>query len=420
MTKSGKKAESIHSSFEDYQVNFKMKNILYSALLLFGFVVLSNAQTEPDLNKYMFQVNDLTEEKFIVFTKELLNNSQFVFIGEQHGIKEVGEFTNQLFNLGQEFNYKALCIETDAVAARKISEAAKSGFTKHLKPLHNKAPFSIPFYENEDDAVLFENVMAKGGSIWGIDQTFMTQFRMNFDHLIENTSNKKLKEKLNKLKNAAHEAYKVTVETKDFTAPYLFKYDEKTHKELLQLATKKAEKEIVEQLWNTKTIYGYNFSKQFYLNNNERGKLMKENFMKYYRKAEKKEDTPKVIFKLGGYHASKGLTRTNIYDIANMGSELAASNSMKSIHYLVMGISGTAAIGNPFAPQPTAPFNSVKTFPKEVQELVKDISEKYAILDLNPLKELGYGDTFSDDFKKWIFGYDVLILVKDAEPLKMF
>lgn len=378
------------------------------------------AQTALDLKPYFFEVDDLADEMFVSFTNEKLKNSQFVFVGEQHGIKEVGLFTNVLYNLGQEFDYKTLCIETDAVAALKIKEAAKSNYVSSARKMHGVWPNSIPFYENEDDAILFENVVKKGGEIWGIDQTLMTQFRMNFDYLSKITSSKKLKSRLSELIKVAEAAYKETIETKNFGAPYLFKYDVTTHQELLGLAIKEEEKEVIEQLWKTKEIYGYYATRENYLNNYVRGQLMKSNFMRYYRAAEMKEKTPKVIFKLGANHAAIGLTRTNIYDISNMGSELAQSNGFGSVHYMVMGISGETAVGNPLAPNPTATFDNIGQFPEEVQSLAKAAEKKYFVMDLALLRKQGYSKSISAEFKNLIFAYDVLVLVNNAEALKTF
>ncbi|NAS31097.1 hypothetical protein GTQ40_08960 [Flavobacteriaceae bacterium R38] len=379
------------------------------------------AQKSPDLTAHSFEVDDLKEERFVSFTKKQLENSQFALVGEQHGIKEAGIFTNAIFNLAQDYGYKNLCIETDALAAKKIAEMAASGNAlTEAKKVYNEFPFAIPFYNNEDDYIMFKNVKRKGGNIWGIDQTFMAQFGMNFKHIINTTSSKKLKNTLLPLKEKTIENYKNAIETKDFSNMYIFKYDKATHKALLSLSTNEEEKEIFHQLWKTKEIYGYNSTKAYYKNNNTRGQLMKSNFIKYYKEAQKKEALPKVIFKLGANHAARGLTRTNIYDIANFASELAIFNNQHSIHYMIAGITGETLTGNPFSPTPVAPFDNTKQLPKEIQEMVPSFTKKYFILDLASLREFAYGKRYSEALKKMIFNYDVLVLVKNAEALNSF
>ena len=393
-------------------------SVFISALL---FSISGHTQNKINLSDYSFEIDKLSEEKFITFAKKELENSQFVFVGEQHGIKEVGAFTNFLFDQAQSYEYKTLCIETDAIAAKKIKAMAstKAPIDK-AKNLDREFPYSIPFYNNEDDYDLFTNVVTKGGDIWGIDQTFMVQFRLNFDYLSRTTQNKALKNKVEELKEKAGIAYKQAVAQKDYTAPYIFQYDKATHDHLLSLTDDPNEIEIIKQLWKTKEIYAYNtITKEYYKNNNERGLLMKQNFARYYKEAQKITPTPKVIFKLGANHAAKGLTRTNIYDISNLASELAIMNNMHSVHFVVMGITGTAATGNPFAPSSSVPFDNTKQFPKEIQELIPSIMKKYFVLNLAPLREHAYSN-FSEGFKKTIFRYDILVLIKDAEAFKGF
>ncbi|MDY8136165.1 hypothetical protein [Aquimarina sp. 2201CG5-10] len=398
-----------------------MKSPILFCLSIFLSFYHLNAQDTISLSDYSFEVTALTDEKFISFNQKQLDNSQFIMIGEQHGIKEVGELTNAIYDISQPFGYKTLCIETDAIAAEKIEKMAASGNPiEQAKSIHKDFPFSIPFYNNEDDYTLFTNVTSKKGAIWGIDQTFMVQFRLNFDYIINTTSNTLLKNKLIVLKQEADLSYTQAIEKKDFTAPYIFKYNESLHRELLTLTTDPKELEILNQLWKTKEIYTYNHTKEYYKNNNTRGQLMKRNFMRYYNEANKAEAIPKVIFKLGANHAAKGLTRTNIYDISNMVSEIAATNNKNSVHYLVMGITGKAATGNPFIPHPVIPFDNTKKFPDEIKEVLPTITQKYYVLDLVSLRKHGYGKKFSQDFKNVIFGYDVLVLVSNCEPFKGF
>ena len=99
---------------------------------------------------------------------------------------------------------------------------------------------------------------------------------------------------------------------------------------------------------------------------------------------------------------------------------MAESNGLNSLNYIVMGISGEVAVGNPFAPNPTVPFDNLKQFPKEVQDVIPSISKKYYVLDLAPLRDYAYGKRYSEAFKEIIFAYDVIVLVKDAKANKTF
>jgi hypothetical protein len=140
--------------------------------------------------------------------------------------------------------------------------------------------------------------------------------------------------------------------------------------------------------------------------------------MSYYNKASKSESIPKVLFKLGANHVARGLNETNVYDISNMVSELAISNGKKSLHIYAIGITGKKSLGNPFSPVPMVSFDNIASFPEEIQMAIKDQNKKYFILDLTELRT--NSRAYSKELQKLMFAYDVMILVKDAQPLNSF
>jgi hypothetical protein len=394
-----------------------MKNYL---LLLFLLVLTNSilAQDTIDLKPYLITTDNLKAQPMVDFTQKKLSGSQFTMVGEQHGIQEAAIFTDFIYELGQKEGYRYLCVETDATAAKMLT--AINGSIKKAADFYKKNPIAIPFYNNQDDYFMFENTLKKDGEIWGIDQTFMTQFRPNLAYLMEHASNAAFKSKLKELHLQAETAFQTTVETQQFQSLFIFQYDEASHQSLMALAKTTEEQSIVEQFWKTKEIYGFYFTGESYLNNNVRGQLMKENFLRYYKMAQKKNPFPKVVFKLGANHATKGLTSTNIFDISNLVSELAITNGMRSVHFKVLGIKGSEAVGNPFSKETSARFDHTNDFPKEVQALIKSHSSKYLVLDLEPLRPMCYGKTFTADFKKLIMGFDVLVLVDKAQALQQF
>ncbi|WP_299218065.1 hypothetical protein [uncultured Aquimarina sp.] len=396
-----------------------MKQVVILSII-WTFFLSVNGQEKGLLETNSFFIADISNSKFTQFIKPKIQESQFVFLGEQHGIIEVGEITSLLYNIAQPFGFRTLCIETDDVAAKTLSSFLdlESPINK-AKEFEKKYPFTIPFYNNYEDFEMFKNIFKLEGSLWGIDQSLMTQFRYNFDYIINRTSNKKLKNALIPLREQAITSYKKAIEEKDFMAPFIFQYSESIHQELMSLTIDSVEKEIIEQLWKTKEIYEYNFNGEYYLNNQIRGRLMKSNFMNYYRKASLLDSLPKVVFKLGANHAALGLTRTNIYDISNLCSELAIMNGMESLHILAMGISGVQRLANPFEPSKTLhTINENKYLPEEFLALTGKSDEKYLVIDTRALRP--YANKFSRKVKQFIFKFDVIILIKDAKPLTSF
>ncbi len=387
--------------------------IIYFTLTLNNLVAQSNI-----LKDNSFTVTKLSSEKLQTFLKNKIEGSQFIMLGEQHGIKEVGEITNELYNIGLEYGYNTLCIETDPIAAKTIETifSKSKNPKKALSELYQEYPYTIPFYNNRNDIKLFENIINHKGKIWGIDQVFMVEFRLIFDYLLKNTSNKQLKKAIEPLLIEAKNNYKTAVEEKNYMAPYIFKYSDELHKELLALCHTEEEKAILISLKATKEIYLHNFQKRYYLNNNERAKLMKNNFLNYYKEATLNKKTPKVLFKLGANHVKKGLNNTNVFDISNMISELAIINGKKSLHIYATGINGMKNMGNPFAPVSVVPFDNTKDLPKEVLENIEGLKEKYLIINTVPLRSITH--KLSKEMETLVLKYDILIYIKDCEALE--
>lgn len=395
-----------------------MKLRFLSVLFFANFAI---AQSDSLLKEHIFEVDALTEEQFVEFINEVRPNNQFILIGEQHGIKEVGSFTNAIFDLVHQDGFNILCIETDALVAKKIEEMASSKQPlESARAIYQEFPLAIPFYNNASDYDLFTNVVSKGGHLWGIDQTFMAQFRLSFDHLTRNTTNASLKSATKDLKDRAEQAFAQSFENKSFGDMFIYSYTDELHDDLMSTNPNPEETEILEQLKKTKEIYGYYYSKEYYKNNNVRGELMKSNFNAYYKEALKTNPTPKVVFKLGATHATRGLSMMQIYDVSNYVSELAAFNDMRSLHFMVAGISGEELQGNPFAENPVKKFDNINQLPEELQKMVTDYNKKYVIVHLESLREKSYGKRFSENLKKFIFNFDVLVLVNNAEALISF
>lgn len=396
-----------------------LNNLSYLLVIsFFSMGAITYSQT-LSIKDHITMTNDLSDVSLLSFFKDEISNSQFILIGEEHGYKENSEITDLFFKLSQPFGYKYLCIETDAIAAQLIEDISNSKAPIiNAQKLNQDFPFSIPFYNSPDDYRFFKNVVSNGGEIWGIDQSFMTQFRLNFSYLNSVTTNESLKEKLTKLENEAKARFQMAVKNRDFRAPFIFKYSDSLHNNLLLMCESPIEKKIIQSLKKSKEIYSFNFMNRPYLNNLYRSQLMKDNFLSFYKKSEDMGSKPKVIFKLGANHSGRGLNATNVYDVSNLLSELAIINGMSSTHILLKGIKGDKSIANPFADKSVMSYDNHSEIPIEVLELIKIHDFKYFILDLKPLREKA--QIYSDNLSEMIYKFDVIIFINNTEAKTIF
>lgn len=375
------------------------------------------AQQDSLLKAHTIYANDFEETAITQYLNDRISSSQFILLGETHGIVEVGEITNSLYNMSQPFGFNTLVIETDPLAASMLT-----GFLDTEDPLgqatafENKYPWSIAFYNNREDYDLLTNVAKQGGKLWGIDQTLMAGFRMAFWTLVENSNNPALTELARKELERADSGYKEAVSSKNFMVAYIFQYSQEIHDSLIQAATEKWERDLLEDLWKTKEIYDYQFKGEYYWNNEIRGQLMKHNFMAYYKEAQITDTLPKAVFKLGYNHAGRGRTFTRIYDIGNLASELANANGMRSMNILAAGISGFQNRSNPVeTDKDSIPIERSKYIPGEMLNLAEGSAKKYVVIKTEELRS--QANKFSDQVQNFLFKFDLIVLIKDAIPL---
>ena len=389
-------------------------------LSLNGLFAQEKPTTAELLAEYSFSVDDLSDPMLTKLVSSKIEESQFILIGESHGIVEAGVATQYFYELAYPNGFNTLCVETDPLAARIMSEYYKSDNpVEAAVELDKQYTFSIPFYNNYEDFKLFDALMANKGQLWGIDQSLMSQFRLNFSYLMKHTKSKVFYDALAPQHDAAVDAFNYAVENRDFMAAYIFKYDETLHNELLELAPTDAEKQVLMDLWKSKEIYSYYFQGQYYLNNQVRGQLMKSNFMSYYRAAQQKTDLPKVIFKLGSNHAARGLTATRIYDIGNLASELAISNGKRSLNVLVVGASGFENRANPIEPEKSKQAIDYSGYlPDAMLDLAKASEDKYVVIKAEEMLPIAH--QVEAGVRDFLFKFDLVILVNGARALSAF
>jgi len=98
-----------------------MKYPILFALLSFLFMPLLWSQEKPAEEIAHLSINSLDDPTFTKLLTDKMENTQFILLGEQHGLREIGALAKYLYTLAHPLGYNTYCIETDALAAEKIS-----------------------------------------------------------------------------------------------------------------------------------------------------------------------------------------------------------------------------------------------------------------------------------------------------------
>lgn len=352
--------------------------------------------------------------------QEAIRAPQFLLVGEQHGIVEVGAFTNALLKAARPLGFEYFCVETDPFIAKKLEELVEVG-KPALDDFVKAFPFAIPFYDNSEDFEMLSTALqASTGelpTLWGVDQVFAAAPRYLFQRLSEIAPDTKAKALAEDYLQQGKAGLQAAMKNGDFNQMILNKLEEKDFEQLLQAFGKDPQSEstqIIHGMMKTKEIYAAWYAGKYHQNNLIRSKLMKKQFMQYYRQAEKLTPTPKVVFKFGATHTYRGLSYYHIFDLGNLVAELAAMNEMESLHIHFTGIKGKANSGL----QGVQSFDSQKDIAPEIWEAIADRAEgeDWILVDMRPLREK-FGRQKLKPIKSEVFNYDFWIFVPEATPL---
>ncbi|MEZ5039097.1 MAG: hypothetical protein R2828_04370 [Saprospiraceae bacterium] len=404
----------------------KFRYLLFLWLLLLSKEAMLSAQDTlliEALRKHSYQLylqgNEFAGDAAPVL-REAMKGKQFLLVGEQHGIVEVGQFTRVLFKESKPFGFNYFCIETDPFIAQKLEALTRSGLAA-LQTFNREFPLSIPFYNNQEDFSLLEAAIQqaedKGPVFWGVDQVFAAAPRYLFQRLTEIAPTEEARKLAATYLKNGQEGFKVVMETGDFTKMLLMQLKTEDF-DLLFAAFGKKEgiesTQIITGLIKTKEIYDAWYAGKYYQNNLIRSRLMKKQFMTYYQAAAKKDPFPKVIFKFGSTHTYRGLSYYQMFDLGNLVSELAAMNETESLHIHFSGIKGQSNTGL----QGTAAFDHKDGIAEPILAAMGDKieGEDWILIDMRPIREK-FGRKTLEPIKSEVFNYDFWIFVPNATPV---
>jgi hypothetical protein len=175
------------------EMHTRFANILlilfFSYMPVFGQTNDSILVKAVEENLYQFKVeNGVFTGSGANVIKEIIPGSQFLLVGEQHGISEPALFTETLFQEAIQFKYSYLAIETDPFVAKKLESTIRESQEAVFEFLKTY-PGSVPFYATQEDLKLVQTAVSLSAAnesvLWGVDQVFLGAPRLLFSRLSE-------------------------------------------------------------------------------------------------------------------------------------------------------------------------------------------------------------------------------------------
>lgn len=396
----------VSKDFYIYQMNLRNILSVLAVIICITSSFSQNVNKLPDslIVKNVFTYkNESFEGKGWDLIKRELTNSHVVFVGELHGVVEVPLFTGKIADIIQP---KALVVEIDPYTATKLEKIAKNpaGYSDYFK----RKPYDFAFYSWQAEMNLARKMTLSNIQIWGVNEINFLSLPTFFETLASNAvqvSNKKIA-----LKKAAKYAkndlplYSDANKYNNFIA-----YRIKTAEMDSLLYDFRNESKLSQKMLKDLKLSLPIFANTSYMT---RLSLMKKNLLNYLYPYITNDEImiPKLLFKLGANHASRGS-----FEVSDLADNLIDAADKKSLHILIIGKQGTI---NAMAPtdntKAIVAYNGLEEFNELLPFLEKVGDNEWVVYDLRPIRRLLNRDKLminDPKLKKYVMGYDLLVLV---------
>jgi hypothetical protein len=362
--------------------------------------------------------------------------AQFTLVGEDHGLAETPRFTAALFDLIKPAGYSHLAVEIGPkVAARLEGLAAASDAQAKFAAFNRDYPFSAAFYFWREEAEMMEHVVKSMGgapdTVWGIDQEFICSGAVHLERLVQLAPDDTARALALGHLDLARQDMKRMIETKNPTATFVCTTKPEAYAKLREaFASAGAEAAaLIAALERSTEIYAMNATGRGWESNFTRAKLTKEYFRAYYDRAAKREGrAPRVLFKYGANHMTRGRSVLGVYDVGNLVSELAEFHGTRSFHLAVICTQGTVNRYMPFAGNTAAkqqPYDVVKAFGElgDVKPLIEAADpQAWTLIDVRPVRRFLFRRYKDIDRNLWenLWGYDAVLVIPQGTAATLF
>ena len=300
---------------------------------------ISSDYLKKHTNYFTIENNELKGSGAKVL-KRMIKSSQFINYGETHGSEQVSTIIKAFMPLLKKAGFNYFAIEVGPNSAQKLSELSSpaSETVKNLYAFNSRYSVSqgkdtavpIPFFDGVSDAEFLQIARENGMHLWGIDQEFYFSPFFLMDEMVTTVKNTSKYKKVNQLKQLAQQAmyqhFIAEVQKKIDNAYPLIKKEKAVQDffSAFEKSNKKAQ-DIINNMKISWDIYIH------WRNDSHADRIsyIRNNFMKKYKEALKKEKRPKVFTKIGSLHASK-LISNGAFDVGHLTEELAQKSKTNS------------------------------------------------------------------------------------------
>jgi len=353
--------------------------------------------------------------------------SRFFLVGEEHGVAEIPALVRELFRALQPAGYRHLALEISPPMATVLDGLAREGLPR-VASFFQEYPPGVAFFTLKEEAELLvaarAAVVSDAPVLWGLDYE-VTADRFLFDRMRGKAPDGPAKAAVEALHAKSAAAWKTVSETKNPAAFFSFSAAPDALAPLRQ-AWPDPDPEsalALEVIGETLAINQLFVTNHNWESNERRAQLNRRSFLRHWKEAQSEGTGPRVMFKFGASHMIRGRNVSEVFDLGNLASEMAAAEGGKSFHLLVIGGPGTQhAVFNPMELR-YVPAHVDLADEEGLGAIVgQPFPEGFTLIDLRPLRPLfSAARTKKSDpeLMRIVHGFDAILVLAGSRPSQM-
>jgi hypothetical protein len=335
-----------------------------------------------------------------------VQRSQVVLVGEDHGMAQIPQFTAAVARV---FNPAVFVGEIDPYVAKALTRlTAQPGPPVAYQ---RQYPEALCFYDMREEFELARTLRGQQVRLVGIDQVYGSTAASFYAQLAELVERKSTRAYL--LHRAASYQRQTDAFEKIGNDDWVMEKQSQAAVDSLLLLTRNESPAAQQMAQDYATSYAIYKSQS----HQARLNLMKRNVLREFPPS---APLPKALYKLGAYHAARGLSPApfgEFYDVGNLVQNLADSHNQQSLHLMVIGKQGTEARGT----NPNFPAKNVGTYTAADKVKYKVFLDQvdgpaWSVFDLRAARRaITTGKLqVNQALQRIILGYDYLVVIPET------
>ncbi len=288
--------------------------------------------------------------------REATSHTCYVFLGEDHGIKEVPEFAEALANGLVDDGIHTLALEVSPSVAHQLSsQLASPNPSQSFASFLRQYPLTVPFYNTAEEFDFLRHAKSRIGasfSLIGFDQEFLGSAKFLLRKVGEQALPDDLQKELDELKRQEQEANTRAAHSGKPEDLFLLTSDTAILQTFVDsLRSRGLDSSPMEDLLASRRVYD-TFARDNHRSNEMRDLLMKRNFVRMHG------STPPcgILIKAGSNHGFRGIGPLYTRELGNFLAESADAYSNGGVHILIIGGRGQSiqfqTVGTPMKAVP--------------------------------------------------------------------